>query len=457
MTAYVCDLALLPGGKVASDVVVEVADGRFTRVAVGGHAPARARRLAGLVLPGLADAHSHAFHRALRGRTHTGRGSFWTWREQMYAIAGRLTPDTYLSLARAAFAEGVLAGFTTVGEFHYLHHAPDGTPYDDANAMGHALVQAAREAGIRLTLLDACYLTGGVSDDLSRGGLVQPLTGTQVRFGDGDADGWATRAEALASAHAAADDVVVGAAVHSVRAVPVDALGAVAGWAADHGAPVHAHVSEQPAENEACHAIHATTPSQLLYDHGLLGERFTAVHATHVTPEDLTVLGQTRSTVCLCPTTERDLADGIGPARAMLEAGIRLAFGSDSRAVVDPFEEARAAELDTRLLTLQRGVLTVEDLATALTVDGHACLGWADAGRIAEGARADLVAVRLDSVRTAGADAASALDTALYAAAAPDVTDVVVGGREVVRDGQHVLGDVGRLLADAIASVVEET
>jgi formiminoglutamate deiminase len=448
VTAYVCELAWLPGGATARDVVVEVADGRFTRVEPGGEVPGSAERLGGLVLPGLADAHSHAFHRALRGRTHTGRGTFWTWREVMYGVAERLTPETYLALARAAFAEAASAGSTTVGEFHYLHHRTDGRPYVDPNEVGHALVQAAREAGVRLTLLDACYLAGGIG---------RPLEGVQRRFGDGDAARWAARVEDLHRAYARADDVVIGAAAHSVRAVPADQLPIVAAWARSHDAPLHAHVSEQPAENEACLAAHGRTPTTLLADTDVLGSRTTAVHITHLTDEDVRLLGTTGTTACVCPTTERDLADGVGPARALRDAGARLSFGADSRAIVDPFEEARAAELDLRLTTLERGHLSATDLARGLTVDGQACLGFADAGRLEVGARADLVAVRLDSVRTAGTDAAHALDTVIFAAGAADVTDVIVDGRRVVRDGEHRLGDVGRLLADAIATVHEES
>jgi formiminoglutamate deiminase len=448
VTSYVCELAWLPDGTTAADVVVEVADGRFTRIEPGGEPPPGAERLAGLVLPGLADAHSHAFHRALRGRTHADRGTFWTWREVMYAVAERLDPDTYLALARAAFAEAALAGTTTIGEFHYLHHRPDGRRYVDPNELGHVLVQAAREAGVRLTLLDTCYLTGGIG---------RPLEGVQRRFGDGDAAAWAARVEDLHRRHATADDVVVGAAAHSVRAVPIEQLPVVAAWARSHDAPLHAHVSEQPAENAAGLEAYGRTPTEVLADADALGPRTTAVHATHLTDGDVRLLGSSRTTACLCPTTERDLADGVGPARALLDAGAPLAFGADSRAIVEPFEEARAAELDLRLVTQVRGHLTAADLARGLTVDGQGALGFTDAGRLEVGARADLVAVRLDSVRTAGTDAAYALDTVIFAASAADVTDVVVDGRRVVREGEHRLGDVGRLLADAIAAVHEET
>jgi formiminoglutamate deiminase len=445
MTAYVCDHAWLPDGRVLDDVLIEVAGGRITTLEPTT-AGAGAERLPGLVLPGAANAHSHAFHRALRGRTHGGDGTFWTWRERMYRLAERLDPDRYRDLARATFAEMVLAGFTAVGEFHYLHHRPDGGRYVDPNEMGHALVEAARDAGLRITLLDTCYLAGGID---------RPLEGVQRRFDDGDAAAWAARVEDLQRSYATSRDVVVGAAAHSVRAVPVDQLPVVAAWATSRDAPLHVHVSEQPAENEASLTAYGRTPTRLLADAGVLGPRTTAVHATHVTDADVRSLGASRTFACLCPTTERDLGDGIGRADHLLDAGVRLTLGTDSHAVVDAFEEARAVDLDLRLITRERGRLRVGDLLTALTGDGHASLGYADAGRLEVGARADLVAVRLDSVRTAGADSATAAATVLYAATAADVTDVVVDGRRVVRDGRHVLGDVGRLLGDTVTAVEE--
>ncbi len=446
VTGYLCELAWLPSGEVADEVAVDVEDGRIVGVEAGGAAGGDAERLGGLVLPGAANAHSHAFHRALRGRIHAERGTFWTWRERMYELAARLDPDTYLDLARACFAEMAVAGFTAVGEFHYLHHGPGGSRYADENEMGQTMVQAAREAGIRITLLDACYLTGGFGRDLD---------GVQRRFGDGDAATWAARVEDLQRRYDAAEDVVIGAAVHSVRAVPAEQLPVVAAWAGSHTAPLHAHVSEQPAENDACVAVHGMTPSGLLASAGLLGERSTAVHATHLTDADVRHLGDARAFVCLCPTTERDLADGVGPARALLDAGVRLTLGSDSHAVIDPFEEARAVELDLRLSTRERGHLLGHELLAALTVDGQASLGFADAGRIEPGARADLVAVDLASVRTAGAGRDTAVDAVVLGAGAADVTDVVVDGRRVVRDREHVLGDVGDLLGRAIAAVLD--
>ena len=451
MTTYRCELAWLPPGRVASDVRIVVSGGRIVSVdedAASGKLPPETatleERLRGLVLPGLANAHSHAFHRALRGRTQgaaSSGGSFWSWREQMYTVAGRLDPDTYLGLARATYGEMVLAGVTCVGEFHYLHHRPDGSAYDDPNAMGLALVQAAREAGLRIALLDTCYLTGGMG---------VPLDGVQQRFGDGDADRWVARVDALRSV--AAEDVVVGAAVHSVRAVPAEQMAAVATWA--QGSPLHVHVSEQRRENEECLAAYGVTPTRLLHDHGVLGPLTTAVHATHLADEDVGLLGDSGTAVCMCPTTERDLADGIGPASRLSAAGSPVTLGTDSHAVLDLFEEARAVELDERLATGTRGHWSAGQLLDAATRVGHASLGFRDAGALAPGRRADLVAVRLDSVRTAGGSDAEAAERVVFAATASDVTDVVVSGRRVVHNGRHLLlGDVGARLAAAVSAL----
>ncbi len=446
-SVYLCELAWLPPGRVVAEVLIEIEDGVITRVDPGAAPPAGTQRLCGLVLPGLANAHSHAFHRALRGRTHAGHGTFWTWRDQMYGLAARLGPERYLDLARATFAEMACAGFTSVGEFHYLHHGPGGAPYDDANEMGAALIVAAREAGVRLALLDTCYLAGGIGRDLD------PV---QQRFSDGDAEGWVARVDDLASRFGDDEDVVVGAALHSVRAVPRDQIPVVGAWAARHDVPLHAHVSEQPAENEACVAAHGLTPVGLLGECGVLGPRTTAVHATHLTDDDVAALGHTRTGVCLCPTTERDLADGVGDAGALLDAGSPLSLGTDSHALIDGFEEARAVELNLRVTTGKRGHLRTRTLLSAVTVDGHRALGFVRAGQLQVGGRADLVAVDLRSARTAGADAASAAATVLYAASPADITDVVIEGRRVVRDREHRLGDVGVLLREAIAELEVE-
>jgi formiminoglutamate deiminase len=439
VSAYWAEHAWLPTG-LAADVRFEVVDGRFAAV----HPRSRPRdgdeRLRGVVLPGLANGHSHAFHRALRGRTHGDGGNFWTWRQQMYAVTRHLDPETYFSLARAVFAEMVLSGYTAVGEFHYLHHDATGASYADPNAMGHALIAAAREAGIRLTLLDTCYLAGGLTGN---GHL--PLDDVQRRFADGDVDAWAARVARLVP-----DETTrIGAAVHSVRAVPRDQLPAMA--EVTRGRVVHAHVSEQPAENLAAQMFYGATPTELLAEAGLVTDRVTAVHATHLSDADVALLGDATATACFCPTTERDLADGIGPARVLAAAGARLSLGSDQHAVIDPFEEVRGLEMHERLESNERGRFTPDELLAAASVDGYRSLGWTEGGTIADGQRADFVLVRTDTVTTAGSRAGQIL----YSATRADVDRVVVGGRTVVEGGRHVLGDVAAMLGKALADVRE--
>jgi formiminoglutamate deiminase len=442
VTSYWCTLAWLGGPRPEAGVVIDVEDGRIAAVSRDEQVPPRdARRLYGLTLPGLANAHSHAFQRALRGRTQHGSGSFWTWREQMYGVAERLDPENYLVLARATYAEMALAGITTVGEFHYVHHGPGGTPYDDPNEMGRALIAAAKDAGIRLTLIDCCYLHGGIG---------APPEKAQRRFSDGSPEAWVNRVDELAEDESAR----IGAAIHSMRAVDPEAAAIVAGWAAERERPLHAHVSEQPAENEACLDTYGRTPTALLADAGALAANFTAVHATHLDAADVSMLGSAAACCCVCPTTERDLADGIGRMRRLKDAGASLSLGSDSHAVIDLFEEARAVELDERLASGERGHHDAAALMRAASEDGHACLGWPDAGRIEPGARADLVTVWLAGVQLAGSSPEYALDSVVFAGSARDVRHVLVDGREVVADGRHTNIDVGEL-HEAVLRVTE--
>lgn len=451
--SFWCERAWVPGGggaagRVVESVRVEVDGGRIVGVEAGVTASGGDVRLGGVVLPGLANAHSHAFHRALRGRTHADGGSFWTWRSGMYALATALTPDLYERLARAVYAEMALGGTTAVGEFHYVHHRADGTPYPASeggpNAMAEALRSAARDAGVHLTLLDTCYLRGG----LGPGGH-EPLAPEQLRFGDGTVAAWARRVDTLRTAWADDGRVLVGAAAHSVRAVTPPELAELARWARQAGAPLHVHLSEQPGENEAALAAFGVTPTRLLHDAGALGPGTTAVHAVHLTDDDVTLLGASGTGVCLCPTTERDLADGIAPGLRLLRAGSPLSVGTDQHVGADVLAEARGVEEHERLATGRRGSFPPATLIELATSAGHAALGRPGAGRIAVGAPADLVAVRLDTVRTAGIDPAQ---VALVAGAA-DVSDVVAGGELVVRGGEHRAGDVGRMLADAIDEV----
>lgn len=434
MTTYWAENAWLPTGA-AGGVRFSVEAGRFARVQARVKAADGDVRLPGVTLPGFANTHSHAFHRALRGRTHGDGGNFWTWRDQMYAVTRRLTPETYLALARAVFCEMALAGITVVGEFHYVHHDEAGNPYTDPNAMGRALIRAAREAGVRITLLDTCYLSGGLSGD---GHL--PLDEVQRRFTDGDVEGWAARVAGLEED----DNTRIGAAVHSVRAVPREQLAPLA--EAAEGKPLHVHLSEQPAENLAAQMFYGRTPTELLDDAGLLGPRTTAVHATHMSDGDIKLLGGSRTTACICPTTERDLADGIGPARALFDAGSPLALGSDQHVVIDPFEELRGLEMHERLASGERGRFSSSELVEAATHAGYASLGWPEGGRIADGALADFVVVRTDTVNTAGTRAGQVV----YCANQSDIDHVFVGGEEVVHHGHHRIGHVSRLLVESL-------
>jgi formiminoglutamate deiminase len=441
MTTYLLERAWVDG-RVRDAVRVDIAGGRFVLVEPGcAEPPTDAEHVAGLSLPGFANTHSHAFHRALRGRTQSDRGTFWTWREQMYAVAGRLDPDSYYGLARAVYGEMLAAGYTAVGEFHYLHHQPDGTPYADPNAMGRALLAAARDAGIRITLLDTLYLSSGFG---------APPEGVQRRFDDGTAEAWQDRVAALsvpAGVTGAGDQARIGVAAHSVRAVPVGALKAFTPYV-QANVPVHVHLSEQVKENDDCRAAYGLTPTGLLAEHGVLGPMTSAVHATHLTADDIRLLGEARAYASFCPTTERDLGDGIGPSRRLRDAGAVLTLGSDSHAVIDAFEEMRALEMDERLATQARGHWSAAELLAAASVDGHRSLGFADAGEIAVGRRADLVTVDTASVRTAGTG--SDEHTAVFAAGAADVTRVVVDGR-VAFDGDH--RSVGQRLHETIGRI----
>jgi formiminoglutamate deiminase len=336
----------------------------------------------------------------------------------MYRAAGRLDPATYREFAAAVFSEMVATGWTSVGEFHYLHHRPGGAPYPE-HAMELALADAAAEAGIRLVLLDTCYLAGGIG---------QPLSSEQARFGDADAGAWLDRWHALREALAGRSELVtLGAALHSVRAVPREALGRIAReLPAD--VPLHIHLSEQPAENEDCIAAHGVTPTGLLAEEGVLSARLSVVHATHLTEDDIGLLGRARVHAVFCPTTEADLGDGIGPAVELMQAGARLAIGSDQNAVVDPLLELRGLEAGERLRSLRRGRIAPASLWRIGSADGYSSLGLAEPARL--GGPLDLVELDPGSLRTAGSRA----EQLPLTATAADVTRTIVGGRIIAQD-----------------------
>lgn len=442
---YHADFAWRGGETVVANVRIEVTDGVITAVTEGVSSQPGDERISGVVMPGLVNAHSHAFHRVLRGRTHETGGDFWSWRKPMYEIANLLTPENYAELSAMVYAEMTLAGITGVGEFHYVHHDRNGTAYREPNEMGLAVVRAAQRAGIRLALLDAAYLHAGLDQH-------DPLP-EQRRFADKNIDSWLDRVDRLGDG---GDGWTVGLAPHSVRAVRPDELDVIV--AARYGRVVHIHVSEQPAENIACIEATGKTPTAVLDDVGLLGPYTTAVHATHLTGGDIELLARNKTTVCLCPTTERDLADGIGPASALVSAGAFLALGSDSHAIIDLFEEARAVELNERLITARRGLHRPGDLLAAATSGGAHSLGWtglnAQSG-IQPGTPADFIAISLDSVRLSSFDAKCAASHIVYSAAPCDVRDVWVSGSRVVRNFTHTkIEDVTGGLRNAIAQFV---
>jgi formiminoglutamate deiminase len=394
-------------GHPAQNVLIEVEAGRIKSVTEGTSPPRGATTLGGWTIPGLASVHSHAFQHTLRGVVESGAGDFWSWRREMYR---RTEWDWagYYRYALLVFQEMVEAGITAVGEFHYLHQ--------HGNELGEALIQAAGEVGIRITLIDACYLRGGLDG--------RPLDEVQRKFSDGDADHWAQRVDGLKDG----EGVRIAAAIHSVRAVDPASMRTVAAWARRRGTPLHIHLAEQPAEVEECNAVEGCTPAELLAREGILGSDLTAVHAIHVDEHDISLLGSNQVTVCACPTTERDLGDRVGPLRALADAGCPLALGSDSNVVIDILEEARALELDQRRATGHRVLHQPDDLLRAATVNGMRALGW-NAGELRPGMLADFIT--LDHHRPA---ANGTLDPAylIYGYSAGHVSNVVVGGRTLI-------------------------
>jgi formimidoylglutamate deiminase len=335
-------------------------------------------------VPAMANAHSHAFQRDLRGvaeRPGAPDDDFWSWRTEMFRLAGALEPDSMRDVAGRVYAEMAAAGYGAVGEFHYVHHRPDGTPYEDPNAMAVAVAEAAVAAGLRIVLLPAAYHRNGWD------GGDRPLEPGQRRFGDPDVEAFLARVDALRAWAAARGDggVDVGVAAHSVRAVPADWLQAIAEYGVDHGLVLHVHAHEQRRELAECEAEHGCSPVELLLRCGFLGPRTSVIHGIHVAERDVDVLAETGTLVVSCPTTEGNLGDGFLPALRYRDAGVRLAIGSDSQVRVDPFEEARELETGARRERRTRHALLAAsgDLWGELVANGCASLGLADAGTVA--------------------------------------------------------------------------
>ena len=376
-------------------------------------------------LHGLATAHSHAFQRALRGRTQrraTAAGSFWSWRGLMYDLAQKLDPDDVFALSRWAFLELALGGTTAVGEFHYIHHQPDGTPYPNRLELAEAVIAAAREVGLRLCLIRTAYL---------RGSYTQPLTSAQIRFADKSVEAVLTDLAELQRRYASDPLITIGVAAHSIRAVPLPQVATLIGYAKEKELPFHMHLAEQRQELAECTAEYGRPPVALLAEHGLLSPNLVAVHATHLTDEEVAALGQAGATVCLCRTTERDLGDGLPRTADLLSAGVRLCVGVDSHAVSDTFEELRAVELDERSRTERRhAAAEAADLLRMGGAWGYAALGMGDSWA------ADRVVLNPSDPALVGLEEWGA-EAAVFAGSPRAVQEVWVAGQQLVADGQH--------------------
>ena len=396
----------------------------------GNGAPAIRFEAGHWVLPGLATAHSHAFQRALRGRTQrraTRAGTFRGWRDEMYRLVERLSPDDLYAISRFAYTELAMSGVTAVGEFHYVHHGPGGRPYADRPELADAVIRSARDVGIRICLIRTAYL---------RAGFRQSAVPAQERFIDPSVDHVVQDLDDLRTRYRDDPQVAVAVAAHSVRAVPVSGIRTLAAYADEYALPFHMHVSEQRGELEECRAEHGTTPVALLSDEGVLSPRFVAVHATHLEDVEVSALGENQAFVCICRTTERDLGDGLPPTSGLLGAGARLCVGVDSHACENAFEEVRAVELDERSrLEKRHAAAEGRDLLDAATRQGYAACG------LGASWREDHVHLDPDDPSIAAINPAFASDAILFGATPRAVKSVVVGGRQIIAEGRHVQYD----------------
>jgi formimidoylglutamate deiminase len=390
------------------------------------------------MLPGMIDVHSHSFQRTIRGTVESrlkAGPDFWSWRDAMYRAAARFDPDELYIIARMAFLEMALAGITTVGEFHYIHRDRDGSAYDNPNETGLQIVRAAKDVGIRIALLRVAYV---------RAGYNKPADPGQKRFIEADPQEFLKNTDALRSELAKSDGLAwVGVAPHSIRAVPLDYLREITAWARAERFPVHMHVAEQPAENAACLEEYGATPFAFLDREGILNERFTAIHGIHLSAEEIAAVGRADSIIGACPTTERNLGDGILPADELMRAGVRIAFGSDSLTQIDPLENARELEYNLRLQKLERAVLDTVDeeplaqrLFECATAHGAASLG-SQAGKLDVGKPADFFTVDLQDPSIAGSSPDELLASIIFGLSRTAIREVAVNGRLIVEDGRH--------------------
>ena len=391
------------------------------------------------LLPGFVNAHSHSFQRLIRGRAESRAVSgkdFWSWRNTMYQAAAHLSPEEVYDVARMCFLEMVRTGITTVGEFHYLHNAPDGTPYDDPNLIARQVIAAAQSVGLRIVLLRSAYLRSGYQLLLDLG---------QRRVFE-NVDAFLSNIASLRASYPEnAADVRFGVAPHSIRAVPLDELHEIVSWARSNSLPIHMHVAEQIAENVECQREYGSTPVALLGRDGLLGEDFVAVHAIHLSSEEIAAFAKTRAIVCSCPTTERNLGDGIVQVDALMKLGVRHALGSDSQAQIDPLEDARELDYHLRLAQQQRAVLDqidyrpiAERLFDCATIHGAHALA-VESGSLRPGEYGDMVSIDLEDISVAGHTPDTLLPLIVFGANRTAIRDVVVNGKTILQDGHHPL------------------
>ncbi|MGN6381274.1 MAG: formimidoylglutamate deiminase [Dyella sp.] len=407
-------------------------DGRFAHAVSGSAGEALGR----WVLPGMPNLHSHAFQRAMAGlaeRRGPGNDSFWTWREAMYRFAAALDPESLQAIAAQLYVEMLKAGYTQVCEFHYVHHQPDGTPYAQREAMSLALIEAAKEAGIALTLLPVLYMTGGFDG--------RALNERQRRFGHAEVSDYVRLLEAL-RAHES-PDLRVGIALHSLRAVPEVAMRSLLATGAAQIGPIHIHIAEQLGEVQDCLAVRGARPVEWLLDHAEVDARWCLVHATHLTGHETSRLARSGAVAGLCPTTEANLGDGLFPLADYLDAGGTLGIGSDSHISVSPVEELRWLEYGQRLVTRHRNIAargegeSVGETLWTAALRGGAQAAGLPIGALQAGQRADLLVLDDDAPLLAARDATSAMDSFLFAGNTPLVRHVMCGGRWVVRDFRH--------------------
>jgi formimidoylglutamate deiminase len=390
-----------------------IEDGRIVEVGPatdGERLPGRA------LAPGFVNDHSHAFQRGLRGtveRTEPShpRDDFWTWRERMYALAGGLAPESMRETSRRCYEEMLSAGYTSVTEFHYVHHHPDGTPYEDPNALAKAVALAAEDTGIRLLLLPVAYARGGVP-----------------RFRDASVEAFLQRVDSLMEWAEDRPLVDVGVAAHSVRAVPRGWLEEVGGYARRDELSIHIHADEQPREIEECQAEHGLRPVELLAQTGFLGPSTTIIHATHADARELDLLSEHGASVCACPTTEGNLGDGFLPAEGILKRNVRLSIGSDSHVRIDPLEELREIETNARRLSGQRNVLVPEGETSPTPWLLRA--GWNGDG-LKSGEQADLIEIDLSHPSIAGVEAGDLPSALVFGAGSGVVTGTWVAGKRI--------------------------